>query len=199
MKQHKYILVLIFLIFLSPAISSASLYTFDLDQKLPNGDAISSIGTVTISDYAVNQVKFSIQLNSEYDLRSLFFNTTLDVNGISLSDQKPISPAGTLSYSFNNQNSAYKADGDGYFDGYVYFESGTPTLSAVTFVLNYTGLSADDFIARSSGNKGDFILAAQLQGDQGWVGTKNAVVPLPPAAMLLGSGFIGIAILRRKY
>lgn len=142
------------------------------------------------------------------DLEYFYFNINPELTGLSITGDGTASPI-----NYDNNVQTYRPDGDGFFDVYVYFGSGSPTVQEATFYvsMNGTDLSianfADGTAATQSvdGNKGSFTVAAHLQttstpAGSEYVGGNPASIPDPAAVFLLGSAcLIGFAGVRRKF
>ena len=217
MKVDKVLLFLILslplVVFILPFRANAE--TYNLNVAFSNYDPgdigyDGSYGTIVLTDLGTD-IFFSVKgtapdgedLGTDPDLQFFYFNTTTDVSGLTFSTQNPISPAGTLNYSFDTSSNFYKPDGDGYFDGVVDFGDGGTKLSSISFALSADNpLDISDFIAGSvGGNKGSFIFAAHWQNtdtpaESEFVGSP---VPIPGAIWLLWSGLIGLVGVRNKF
>lgn len=176
-----------------------------LTDAFATGLGIGDYGNVTLTEVG-GKVQFDIildtsSLGSDADIFLVYFNTVDQKVGLNIASS---TPSGSLSYSFNNSDEFYKADGDGYFDGVVDFGSGTPWYNSASFSLGADShLNIDDFLVGSvGGEKGSFQLAIHVQSTATTSGSEfigGNAVPIPGAVWLLGSGIICIAGVRRKY
>jgi hypothetical protein len=119
---------------------------------------------------------------------------------------QPYTTTPTLKVKYND----FKADGDGYFDGSVLVNQGSPyvqivqfTLSAVDTSNNAIDLNASDFNFPSShgGGEGTFIFGTHIQNtgpDGGSLWATGCQVPLPGAILLLGVGLARLTAYARR-
>ncbi len=104
----------------------------------------------------------------------------------------------------------YKADEDGYYDILFDFAGSDKFTAGETFVIDMTydsPITAASFdFFDSGGNKGDFYVAAKVQGKvkgidddgSGWIGDGHpASVPEPSATILLGLGLFAMGTVGR--
>ncbi|MEW5949182.1 MAG: PEP-CTERM sorting domain-containing protein [Thermodesulfobacteriota bacterium] len=125
--------------------------------------------------------------------------------------------------SFLTGSNAFKADGDGYFD--IKFSFDTANVStrfgeddySVYVISGIPGLTASsfNFYSAPGGGNGSYRSAAHVQGiddpnspgidtdGSGWIGDGdtgggNPPVPEPATMLLVGSGLVGLAGIRRK-
>jgi hypothetical protein len=196
----------------APLHASAITYPFDYIFSPPTG-SVSPLGTVVLSDLGAT-VRFDLTnlagAGSKVD--SLYFNFaqgSLNPNQLIFSNvsatagtyQTELAPTGSSTVN------SLKADGDGYYDGKIQYTVNNflghgQALSFDLGILN-EDLSIADFQLHSipGGGTGTFIMASHIQslpqdGSSVWVGTLTPV-PLPAAALLFGSGLIGLVGARR--
>ena len=185
----------------------ASTVTIPLNVAFSNYEPplVADFGTVEISQSG-NNVQFEVTGlssgagGSGTDLQWLYFNTASNLAGLTIELSSAVA---SLFYSFDNTESLFKADGAGYFDGFLDFGFGAPQLDMVTVILRATNpITVNDFFALSTpSSKGEYTLAAHLQGtntgfDSEFVGGNP--IPVPGTLLLLGSGLLGLGVIKRK-
>lgn len=198
-----------------PAPSQAATVTYSLDYIFspPTGSG-TPLATVTLTDFDT-AVQFDItnRAGAGTRLDSLYFNFAQGaINPDQLTFSNVSAAPGTystlLAPSISATVAALKADGDGYFDGKFSYSTNNflgdgQTLS---FRLSAAGqdLSVNDFqfFSLPGGGTGSYIMASHIQnmpysGSSLWVGTV-AVVPLPGALLLFGTGLGGLMLARAK-
>lgn len=198
----------------APPYASAVTYPLDYIFSPPTG-TVTPLGTVTLTDLGT-AVQFDVlnQAGTGTKLDSLYFNFahgSLNPNQLSFSNVSAV--AGTystlLAPTTSSTVNGLKADGDGYFDGKFAF-SGSNFLGhgqTLSFRLSTAGqdLGVEDFhfLSLPGGGTGSYVMASHIQnmptsGSSVWVGTLTPV-PLPAAALLFGSGLLGlVGALRRR-
>jgi hypothetical protein len=200
---------------IDPGTASAVLYELDSVFSPPTG-IVSPLGSVTLSDLG-HTVRFQVtnQAGAGSKLDSLYFNFNhgslnpnqlvfLNVSAAANTYQTTLAPTGSSTVN------SLKADGDGYYDGKFQYSGNNflahgQTLSFDLGVVGYD-LSTSDFhlFSLPGGGTGTFIMASHIQnlsgGNSLWVGTNTAVVPLPAATWLFGSGLLSLfSALRRQW
>lgn len=197
-----------------PGTASAVMYNLDYVFSPPTGTT-APFGTITLTDLG-NAVRFEVmnQGGNGSRLDSLYFNfgrSGVNPNQLVFSN---VSAAGNtyqtvLAPTGGSTVSSLKADGDGYYDGKIQY-TGNNFLGhgqVLSFDLAVAGhnLDVSDFhlFSLPGGGTGTYIMASHLQnispgGSSLWVGT-TAIVPLPAAVWLFGSGLASlIPMIRRQ-
>lgn len=209
--------------------AQAVVVTYDLNYVFsPTPGPVSPMARVTLTDVG-NFVDFSVQnlAGVGTKLDSLYFNfaqgtinpialafSLVQVNGVNLA---AANYSTLLAATQSTLNPGLKADGDGYFDGKIAYTTNNflANGSTLSFRLSSTGNNLDtanfNLLSLPGGGSGSFTLASHIQalpgamgyaGNSAWVGTPvpAAPVPLPAAAVLFGSGILGLAgVLRKKF
>ena len=201
--------------------------TIDLDAAFSNydpGDLRYGLdyGTVTLTEGYFNSdlytdVQFDVDVRTtaggaggaDADLDDFFFNINPNFSLLSITGNDVVS----YNIDFSASDNTHKADGDGYFDVFVNFGSGTPILQKTAFYVSLANTNlivenfADGTAATQSvgGNKGSFTVAAHLQSTlpappgSEYVGG-NPSIPDATTVFLLGSAcLIGFVRFRRNF
>ncbi len=201
--------------------AQAAVVTYDLNYVFsPTPGAVSPMARVTLTDIG-NFVDFSVQnlAGAGTKLDSLYFNFAQGtINPIALAfSQVAVNGANLAAANYSTLlaatqstlNAGLKADGDGYFDGKIAYTTNNFLANGATlsFRLSSSGQNLDssnfNLLSLSGGGAGSFTMAAHIQalpgamgyaGNSAWVGTPVPVapVPLPAAAVLFGTGFVGL-------
>ena len=197
----------------APLHASAVTYPLDYIFSPPTG-SVTPLGTVTLTDLGT-AVQFDVlnQAGTGTKLDSLYFNFahgSLNPNDLLFSNVSAVtgSYSTLLAPSTSATINGLKADGDGYFDGKFAYSGSNFLANAQTlsFRLSAVGQNLDvsdfNFLSLPGGGTGSYVMASHIQnmpssGSAVWVGTV-APVPLPAAALLFGSGLVGLAGALRK-
>lgn len=190
------------------AMTVSVTYPLDYIFSPPTGSGV-PLATVTLTDLG-NAVQFDVmnQAGAGTKFDSLYFNFAHgSMNPDQLTFSNVSAAAGTystlLAPTISSTLAGLKADGDGYFDGKFQYD-GSNFLGhgdTLSFRLSAAGqdLGVEDFhfFSLPGGGTGSYIMASHIQnmpgtGSSVWVGTV-AAVPLPAAALLFGTGLVGLA------
>src|SRR5215469_5773217 len=194
-------LVLAFTLGLPPSASATSCSGFDLSTN--NLGLSGSVGCVTVSNSGPNQVTVTITMNTGFSIK---------LNGGDVAFNGPsgpfaVSDAGTISIepgmfkgSFTKLRDNQNIDGFGKFAFDYANIKGQPggivSADVISFTLTASGLTASQFTSfaihfctASGTNCGPMTGFAQ--------GSGPSPVPEPGAMVLLGTGLLGLASLRR--
>jgi hypothetical protein len=195
--------------------SQAAVITYALNEIIAGGSVLTptpSFGSVTYSDNAsdANKVDVSISLNGTgQKTLSFFFN----YNDATFGSSTPFVLTGGVTTYINSMNNE---QADGYTAGMFDIQtpaSGNGGTEPLNFTIalagtnldpsdfNFTDSSGHLFNAVHIGNCGDVVCTpAGLNGDASiWVGSGPPTsVPEPASILLLGSGLLPLALLRRR-
>ena len=193
-------LVLAFTLGLPPSASATSCSGFDLSTN--NLGLSGSVGCVTVSNSGPNQVTVTISMNTGFSIKlnggDVAFNGP---TGLTLSDAGPISiESGIFKGAFTQLRTDQNIDGFGKFAFDYANIKGQPggivSADMISFTLTASGLTASQFTSfaihfctASGTNCGPMTGFAQ--------GSGPSPVPEPGAMVLLGTGLLGLASLRR--
>jgi len=197
------ILFLVFLCSAQASIVSFNLNTIFSGTGVPTNPA--PWATATITDVSPGQVTLTVVasgLTANEKVKDVYLNLDPALNP-TLLVSSGFTKTGTFTTpTITGSANAYKADGDGYYDIDVAFDTGNSNKTfdggeAVSCTLTLTGLTASsfNFVSSSGGGQGQYYIAAQLQ-NLGTSGQSAWVTPEPATLMLLGLG--AFALRRRK-
>ncbi|HPW05982.1 MAG TPA: PEP-CTERM sorting domain-containing protein [bacterium] len=207
-------LMILFLVIASFAASWGD--TISFEGSVEFGGAYPPAGpapwlTATLTDLSGDQVQLLLETNgliaNEF-VSHWFFNLNPDFDPLNLIIEQQSGPIADIRLGSN----AFRADGDGYYD--IVFDWVAQAFSAQqTAVFNLSGLSGlsvyDFEFIDAGGGKGDFLMAAHVQGVgaegelSGWVGTPHTVpgpniVPEPTSILLFSLGVCLITAKRSR-
>src|SRR5215471_5596095 len=184
----------------APSASATSCSGFNLSTN--NLGLSGSVGCVTVSNSGANQVTVTITMNAGFSIK--LKGGEMDFNGptgLTLSDAGPISiESGIFKGAFTQLRTDQNIDGFGKFAFDYANIKGQPggivSADMISFTLTASGLTASQFTSfaihfctASGTNCGPMTGFAQ--------GSGPSPVPEPGAMVLLGTGLLGLASLRR--
>lgn len=208
------------------ASARADSITFDMNNVYNGASTPSGTPTATIDDQGgTGSVLFTLDLTdlgpSAEKIGAWYFNTIIDISGFTVTGYSV--PVGTVTqptfvYGFDATTGAFKADGDGYFDLVLDFDTNTGAAfedgEVISFFLNFPGITAATFDTDSlpspGGGTGPFDSALHIQGvgpneESLWIsGTGTTVpggggtIPEPGLALLAIVGIAGGIVARRR-
>ena len=204
------------LMFTTPSMATADTVTFNLNTKFDLDNAGPSVigPTAVFTDVGANEVELTLSFpNSDTSLKAFgwYFNFTGNLSALSIEHD-----SGLNTLTSGIQSNAFKADGDGFFDIVLGFESGGSGIfspgDAATFTLSGTSMTAHSFNAPSApgGGNGTWNAAVHIGGFTTprnysvWQGDSAptiqiVAVPLPTAVWggLALMGIVGANQIRR--
>jgi hypothetical protein len=163
-----------------------------------------------VSSGVVDMKITAVDLAAGEKIGDVCFNVNPPFDPANLLFSAPTVTGGTVGIlSLTKGEDVFAADGDGYFDIHLAFDTTTAGAfsngEAVDYTITLAGLTANSFIALSTphGGFGPFYAAAHIQGlgtlqdKSAWVTTlEPPTVPEPTTIGLLGLG--ALALRRRK-
>lgn len=196
--------------------AQASTVSFGYNLEFSGGQAPAGSGpwmTALFDDHntpgSVTLTMSSAGMSGSEKIKEVLFNLdpSLTPGSLTLSHF-----SGATATSITQAVDCCKADGDGFYDIQLSFDTSTSSGnvfgSGQTVVYNISGISglttsSFDFLSTPAGGAGPFLSAAQVQnttgvgtGGSGWIAPNP--VPLPAAVWLFGSGLLGMAGIARK-
>lgn len=179
------------------------------------GSPGTSMGSITLHDNGGGSVTVTVQLVSPLELVNTGLHETIDFN---LTGITSINLSGmsthliNLDTGTNGGTQTAKTDNTDHFDGFGNFEyaialdtaqgAGGAIPTPVSFTVSATGLTVDSFATDGIGANTFFGVDVynSLNGNTGPIGgsTPRTTATEPSSLVLLGSGLLGFAVVRRR-
>ena len=202
----------VFLLLASGVPASAAIVTYELNLEFSGGTAPEGTAPWLRASFA--DVLGGVQLTMSSGLSGtefasgwyFNFDPTRNAAGLGFSYVSGVMASSPVSTGIN----AFKADGDGYFDiKFKFAANDFGQNDKSVYLITGSDLDVYDFKFSSvqGGGNGTYYSAAHVQSigtdgeGSGWIGAPepgSPVVPLPAAAWLLGSGLLGLGVMRGR-
>jgi hypothetical protein len=201
----------------SPALADSITITLDDDW---GSDPGSGSPTITFDDgggtgsVTVTMDLSGLSSTTEFVSR-WYLNSAVDPDDFTFAYEASDSTgpaASSIATTFNVKDSAFRADGDGYYDIVFFFPTSGGTFGddeVVVYTIEGDGITASTFnvmgLSHGPGTPGPFSSAVKLQGTDGgggstWIGgaPQPQPVPEPGTIGLLAAGLGAIAVRARR-